>query len=188
MVLFTFRAGGPSPQPLSPSRGEGRKRTSTDLAHLPPDQVGAVRTSFAALPAGTLRVLVTHHPFLPAPDERKWIPMARGEEALAALGHGALDLMLSGHQHRAYSAEVQRHYERASRALLVAHAGTSISTRLRGERLESPDIRAGIAMLIAALCAEGRSTIGDIGQIDRGYERIDERLGALGASIERVDL
>jgi UDP-N-acetylglucosamine 1-carboxyvinyltransferase len=45
-----------------------------------------------------------------------------------------------------------------------------------------------MAMVIAALCAEGRSTIGSIGQIDRGYERIDERLQALGASIERVDL
>jgi UDP-N-acetylglucosamine 1-carboxyvinyltransferase len=58
--------------------------------------------------------------------------------------------------------------------------------RLHGERLESPDIRAGMAMLIAALCAEGTSVIGNIGQIDRGYERIDERLRALGASIERT--
>lgn len=59
---------------------------------------------------------------------------------------------------------------------------------LYGERLESPDIRAGMAMVIAALCAEGTSTIGNIRQIDRGYERIDERLRALGASIERADL
>jgi UDP-N-acetylglucosamine 1-carboxyvinyltransferase len=59
--------------------------------------------------------------------------------------------------------------------------------KLYGERLESPDIRAGMAMLIASLCAQGRSTIGNIGQIDRGYERIDERLRALGASIERVE-
>jgi UDP-N-acetylglucosamine 1-carboxyvinyltransferase len=58
--------------------------------------------------------------------------------------------------------------------------------RLRGERLESPDIRAGMAMLIAALGAEGRSEIGNIRQIDRGYERIDERLRDLGANIERV--
>jgi UDP-N-acetylglucosamine 1-carboxyvinyltransferase len=59
--------------------------------------------------------------------------------------------------------------------------------QLYGERLESPDIRAGMAMLIAALAAEGTSVIGNIRQIDRGYERIDERLRALGASIERVD-
>jgi UDP-N-acetylglucosamine 1-carboxyvinyltransferase len=57
---------------------------------------------------------------------------------------------------------------------------------LRGERVESPDIRAGMAMLLAALCAEGRSEIGNIRQIDRGYERIDERLSDLGARIERV--
>jgi UDP-N-acetylglucosamine 1-carboxyvinyltransferase len=60
--------------------------------------------------------------------------------------------------------------------------------KLYGERLESPDIRAGMAMLIAALCAEGTSTIGNIRQIDRGYERIDERLRDLGAAIERVEL
>ena len=48
--------------------------------------------------------------------------------------------------------------------------------RLYGQRLESPDIRAGMAMVIAALCAEGRSTIGNVGQIDRGYEAIDDRL------------
>jgi UDP-N-acetylglucosamine 1-carboxyvinyltransferase len=59
-------------------------------------------------------------------------------------------------------------------------------SRLHGERMESPDIRAGMALLIAALCAEGRSEIGNIGQIDRGYERIDERLRTLGARIERV--
>jgi UDP-N-acetylglucosamine 1-carboxyvinyltransferase len=59
--------------------------------------------------------------------------------------------------------------------------------RLYGERMESPDIRAGMAMLIASLCAEGSSTIGNIGQIDRGYERIDERLRALGASVERIE-
>jgi UDP-N-acetylglucosamine 1-carboxyvinyltransferase len=59
--------------------------------------------------------------------------------------------------------------------------------RLRGERVESPDIRAGMAMLIAALCADGVTEIGNVRQIDRGYERIDERLRALGARIERVE-
>jgi UDP-N-acetylglucosamine 1-carboxyvinyltransferase len=59
--------------------------------------------------------------------------------------------------------------------------------RLVGQRMESPDIRAGMAMLLAALSAEGQSTIGAAHQIDKGYERIDERLRALGASIERVD-
>jgi UDP-N-acetylglucosamine 1-carboxyvinyltransferase len=59
-------------------------------------------------------------------------------------------------------------------------------TKLRGQRMESPDIRAGMSMLVASLCAEGESTIGAIYQIDKGYERIDERLRALGARIERV--
>jgi UDP-N-acetylglucosamine 1-carboxyvinyltransferase len=59
--------------------------------------------------------------------------------------------------------------------------------KLYAQRMSSPDIRAGMAMLLAALCAEGTSTIGNIGEIDRGYERIDERLRSLGARIERVE-
>jgi UDP-N-acetylglucosamine 1-carboxyvinyltransferase len=58
--------------------------------------------------------------------------------------------------------------------------------KLYAQRMSSPDIRAGMAMLLAALCAEGTSTIGDAAQIDRGYERIDERLRALGANIQRA--
>ena len=58
---------------------------------------------------------------------------------------------------------------------------------LLAQRMESPDIRAGMAMLLAALCAEGQSTIGAVHQIDKGYERIDERLRAIGARIERVE-
>jgi len=60
-------------------------------------------------------------------------------------------------------------------------------SRLRGSSVESPDIRAGMAMLLAALCADGESRINNVGQIERGYERIDERLRALGAKIERVE-
>jgi UDP-N-acetylglucosamine 1-carboxyvinyltransferase len=58
--------------------------------------------------------------------------------------------------------------------------------RLKARKMTSPDIRAGIALLIAAMSAEGISTIDNIDQIDRGYERIDERLNALGANIRRV--
>jgi len=58
--------------------------------------------------------------------------------------------------------------------------------KLTGARVESPDIRAGMAMLIAAMCAEGTSTIENAQQIERGYERIDERLNALGAHITRI--
>jgi len=70
------------------------------------------------------------------------------------------------------------------RAVVVGHDRTR---QLRGSRMSSPDIRAGIALLIAAMCAEGTSLISNIEQIDRGYENIEERLNALGAHIERVE-
>ncbi|HEX8228929.1 MAG TPA: UDP-N-acetylglucosamine 1-carboxyvinyltransferase [Chloroflexia bacterium] len=57
---------------------------------------------------------------------------------------------------------------------------------LRGDEITSPDIRAGMALLLAALCADGNSTIYNVGQIDRGYEAIETRLEALGARIKRV--
>ena len=58
-------------------------------------------------------------------------------------------------------------------------------TQLVGENLESPDIRAGISLVLAALAAKGESVIGNISQIDRGYERVDEKLINLGANIVR---
>ncbi len=70
------------------------------------------------------------------------------------------------------------------RAVVVGH---DHKLRLRGRRMVSPDIRAGIALLIAALSADGVSRIDNVEQIDRGYERIEERLNKLGASIRRVD-
>jgi UDP-N-acetylglucosamine 1-carboxyvinyltransferase len=57
--------------------------------------------------------------------------------------------------------------------------------KLYGEKMESPDIRAGMALLLATLAAKGNSTIRNVGQIDRGYERVDEKLRSLGAKIER---
>ncbi len=69
------------------------------------------------------------------------------------------------------------------RAVVV---GLNKETRLRANKMVSPDIRAGLALLIAALSAEGKSVIQNIEQIDRGYERIAERLNALGADITRV--
>ena len=58
--------------------------------------------------------------------------------------------------------------------------------KLRGIKMTSPDIRAGVALLIAALSAEGKSVIQNIDQIDRGYQYIDKRLQALGAEIKRI--
>jgi UDP-N-acetylglucosamine 1-carboxyvinyltransferase len=60
-------------------------------------------------------------------------------------------------------------------------------SRLYGEKMESPDIRAGMALLLAALSAKGKSVIRNISQIERGYERVDEKLKALGANIQRVE-
>ncbi len=69
------------------------------------------------------------------------------------------------------------------RAVVIGHDN---QRRLRAGRMSSPDIRAGIALLIAAMSAEGTSRIDNIAQIDRGYEDIEERLNALGARISRV--
>lgn len=64
--------------------------------------------------------------------------------------------------------------------------GLDRQVAMRGITMVSPDIRAGVALLIAALCAQGTSTIQNIGQIDRGYERIDQRLNDLGAQVVRL--
>jgi UDP-N-acetylglucosamine 1-carboxyvinyltransferase len=69
------------------------------------------------------------------------------------------------------------------RALVI---GRDFDRPLRAIRMTSPDIRAGVSLLIAALSAEGTSTIDNIEQIDRGYQHIDDRLNALGARIERL--
>jgi UDP-N-acetylglucosamine 1-carboxyvinyltransferase len=65
--------------------------------------------------------------------------------------------------------------------------GLEREQQLRGITMSSPDIRAGVALLIAALSAQGKSTIQNIEQIDRGYQNIDERLIKLGADIKRVN-
>ena len=69
------------------------------------------------------------------------------------------------------------------RAVVVGH---DRKLKLRASRMSSPDIRAGIALLIAAMSANGTSIISNIEQIDRGYENIEARLNALGAKIERI--
>ena len=65
--------------------------------------------------------------------------------------------------------------------------GLDRQINLRGISMTSPDIRAGVSLLIAALSAEGESTIHNVEQIDRGYQNIDARLNALGAKIERIE-
>jgi UDP-N-acetylglucosamine 1-carboxyvinyltransferase len=65
--------------------------------------------------------------------------------------------------------------------------GLDKQTKLRGIDMTSPDIRAGVSLLIAALSAKGKSTIHNIEQIDRGYQNIEQRLQALGANIKRIN-
>jgi UDP-N-acetylglucosamine 1-carboxyvinyltransferase len=69
----------------------------------------------------------------------------------------------------------------------AAVVGLEREQSLRGITMSSPDIRAGVALLIAALSAEGKSIIQNIDQIERGYQYIDQRLQALGAQIKRID-
>ena len=69
------------------------------------------------------------------------------------------------------------------RATVIGHA---FNSNLKATSMTSPDIRAGISLLIAALSAKGTSTINNIEQIDRGYENIDQRLRSIGAKIERI--
>ena len=70
------------------------------------------------------------------------------------------------------------------RAVVVGH---DHQRSLHGGRMTSPDIRAGIALLIAAMSADGKSQIDNIGQIDRGYQDIEYRLNAIGARIQRIE-
>jgi len=65
--------------------------------------------------------------------------------------------------------------------------GNNRENTLHGIRMTSPDIRAGVALLLAALSAKGNSIIDNIEQIDRGYQNIDGRLNAIGAKIQRMD-
>jgi len=65
--------------------------------------------------------------------------------------------------------------------------GLNKTQQLRGIQMSSPDIRAGVSLLIAALSADGESIISNVEQIDRGYQNIDMRLKAIGANIERID-
>ena len=65
--------------------------------------------------------------------------------------------------------------------------GLDKQSMLRGIKMTSPDIRAGVSLLIAALSAQGESVIDNVNQIDRGYQNIDTRLKAIGAQLERID-
>jgi len=96
-------------------------------------QIDSIRERFAAVEPGALRVLVSHHPFVPAPCDGETVLVHRGPEALRAAEQAGVDLILTGHLHAARVADVRDSHPSLRRAMLVAQAGTSVSRRRRPE-------------------------------------------------------
>lgn len=96
-------------------------------------QIGIVRERFAPLPPNLAKVLVAHHPFLPAPSGPAQALVGRGLQGLQAAEAAGVDLVLTGHLHRGFTGDVRTHHVTIKRSILVFQAGTAVSTRLRGE-------------------------------------------------------
>ncbi len=147
-----------------------------DNLRVPPDQ--------------DLRVVADEGDAIPKVDDGIWpafpADLTSIATAVATQTHGTVMIFEKMFENRLFF--VDKLVSMGARIVLCDphRAVVSGPAQLYGERLESPDIRAGMAMLIASLAAKGESVIGNVGQIDRGYERIDERLQAVGADIERV--
>ena len=147
-----------------------------DTLRVPPDQ--------------TLRVVSDEGDAIPKIDDGIWpafpADLTSIATAVATQTHGTVMIFEKMFENRLFF--VDKLVAMGARIVLCDPHRVLVSgpARLYGERLESPDIRAGMAMLIASLAADGVSVIGNVGQIDRGYERIDQRLRDLGADIERV--
>ncbi len=141
-------------------------------------------------PEQDLRVVADEGDAIPKIDDGIWpafpADLTSIATAVATQAHGTVMIFEKMFENRLFF--VDKLVSMGARIVLCDphRAVVSGPSQLFGERLESPDIRAGMAMLIASLAATGTSTIGNVGQIDRGYERIDERLQAVGAEIERV--
>ena len=96
-------------------------------------QAAAIRRVFADVPPGRLRMLAIHHPLVAPSSEREAAVVGRAPMALEAIAEAGVRVVLSGHYHRAFSAELPGSEIVAARSLLFVHAGTAISTRLRNE-------------------------------------------------------
>jgi UDP-N-acetylglucosamine 1-carboxyvinyltransferase len=147
-------------------------------------------SSLRVPPEQDLRVVADEGEAIPKIDDGPWpafpADLTSIATAVATQTHGTVMIFEKMFENRLFF--VDKLVAMGARIVLCDphRAVVSGPSQLYGERLESPDIRAGMAMLIASLAARGTSTIGNVGQIDRGYERIDERLQELGARIERV--
>jgi 3',5'-cyclic AMP phosphodiesterase CpdA len=96
-------------------------------------QIEEVREKFSAVPPEVVKVLVTHHPFLPPPGDPSPPLVGRAKEALGAAEACGVDLVLAGHLHHGYTGDVRTHHAHIRRAIVVAQAGTATSHRLRNE-------------------------------------------------------
>jgi 3',5'-cyclic AMP phosphodiesterase CpdA len=96
-------------------------------------QIEVLRERFASVPPGLARVLVTHHPFVPAPSGPAHTLVGRGLQGLQAAEAAGVDIVLTGHLHRGFTGDVRTHHVTIKRSILVFQAGTAVSTRLRGE-------------------------------------------------------
>ena len=141
-------------------------------------------------PEQDLRIVADEGEAIPKIDDGPWpafpADLTSIATAVATQAHGTVMIFEKMFENRLFF--VDKLVAMGARIVLCDphRAVVSGPSRLFGEPLVSPDIRAGMALLIAALAARGTSTIGNVSQIDRGYERIDERLRDLGARIERV--
>ena len=148
-------------------------------------------TTLRVPPGQDLRVVADEGDAIPKVDDGIWpafpADLTSIATAVATQLHGTVMIFEKMFENRLFF--VDKLVAMGARIVLCDphRAVVSGPARLYGERVESPDIRAGMAMLIAGLAADGVTTIGNVRQIDRGYERIDERLRAVGARIERED-
>ena len=96
-------------------------------------QIESLRRRFGPLPADVLKVLVTHHPFLPPPEDPSPPLVGRAGEALRAAEDSGVDLVLAGHLHRGYTGDIRTHHLHIQRAILAVQAGTATSDRVRSD-------------------------------------------------------
>lgn len=109
------------------------RSTSSQQGRISLAQIDGLRRRLEAIPAHVLKVVVTHHSFLPPPGDTSPQLVERADLALRAAEAGGVDLLLAGHLHRGYTGDVRTHHTGIRRAILVAHAGTATSHRLREE-------------------------------------------------------